>query len=388
MEEVISKNNIDSPKSIFDEAVLNYANGNTKSATQLILGAIFESAKNKNPKLAADKEYRKNWVLALDMFQASKNKENFDTFALFYSRFFNVTPPVFDQNFANNKNSGEYVGRSNLNIDIKISDISKSKIEDFESATIENKTGLINFSRSSINIDDEGTLEKLYLLRNAMRNIRESKIQCIIMGETHFIKEVENIISEIEVFYAGKLHDIPKINQVYWLFLCEIYQWLGMKEKFEHLSLSYSNIFNITPPAFNSEQIMEQSEKSHGNDIFSFNKTSNVLTFYGELTSLESEKIISAISSKVEKMKNENNSNGRPLIIDFNDVIKVDYMLATQLAVYLNKELDGENVNTSIINKRSIIIKSPFEFIIRLFDITGVSNYITYRERNRNIINK
>lgn len=49
MEELVQKTTIDTPKSIFDEAVLYYANGNTKSATQLILGAIFESAKNKNP---------------------------------------------------------------------------------------------------------------------------------------------------------------------------------------------------------------------------------------------------------------------------------------------------------------------------------------------------
>lgn len=388
MEELVQKTTIDTPKSIFDEAVLYYANGNTKSATQLILGAIFESAKNKNPKLAADKEYKKNWVLALDMFQASKNKENFDTFALFYSKFFNVTPPVFDQNFSNNKNSAEHVGRSNLNIDIKISDISKSKIEDFENATITNKTGLINFSRSSINVNDEGTLEKLYLLRNAMRNIRESKIQCIIMGETVFIGEVENIINEIEVSYAGRLNEIPKINQVYWLFLCEIYQWLGVKDKFEKLSLNYSNIFNITPPAFNPNQIMEQSEKQHDNDICDFNKSTNTLTFYSSLTSLESEKVISIISAQVEKMKNYDDKNNKPLILDFNSVVRIDYMLATQLAAYLNKELDGDDVDINIINKKSIIIKSPFEFIIRLFDITGVSNYITYRERNRNIINK
>lgn len=388
MEELVQKTTIDTPKSIFDEAVLYYANGNTKSATQLILGAIFESAKNKNPKLAADKEYKKNWVLALDMFQASKNKENFDTFALFYSKFFNVTPPVFDQNFSNNKNSAEHVGRSNLNIDIKISDISKSKIEDFENATITNKTGLINFSRSSINVNDEGTLEKLYLLRNAMRNIRESKIQCIIMGETVFIGEVENIINEIEVSYAGRLNEIPKINQVYWLFLCEIYQWLGAKDKFEKLSLNYSNIFNITPPAFNPNQIMEQSEKQHDNDICDFNKSTNTLTFYSSLTSLESEKVISIISAQVEKMKNYDDKNNKPLILDFNSVVRIDYMLATQLAAYLNKELDGDDVDINIINKKSIIIKSPFEFIIRLFDITGVSNYITYRERNRNIINK
>lgn len=387
MEELVQKKNIDTPKSIFDEAVLYYANGNTKSATQLILGAIFESAKNKSQKLTSDKEYKKNWVLALDMFQASRNKENFDTFALFYSKFFNVTPPVFDQNFSNNKNIAEHVGRSNLNIDIKISDISKSKIEDFESATITNKTGLINFSRSSINVKEDGTLEKLYLLRNAMRNIRESKIQCIIMGETVFISEVESIINEIEVSYAGRLNDIPKINQVYWLFLCEIYQWLGLKDKFEKLSLNYSNIFNITPPAFNPEQIMEQSEKQQDNEIFDFNKSTNTLTFYNLLTSLETEKVISIISSQVEKMKSYGEKN-KPLIIDFNNVIRVDYMLATQLAAYLNKELDGEDVDINIINKKSIIIKSPFEFIIRLFDITGVSNYITYRERNRNIINK
>lgn len=380
MEELKTKTTA-SPKSIFEEVVLTYSSGNYKAATNLILGAVLESSKVKNKDLS-DKS-KKQWLLALDMFQATKNSEYFNKLSLFYSKYFSVTPPVFDEyiSYAKKRNH-EYIGRSNLNIDIKISEINISKIEDFEIATISNKSGLINFSRSSIIPEEEGTEEKIFLLRNAMRNIRESNVSCVIMGETDFILKIENIVLELEKKYKGKEFEIPKTSIVYWLFLCEIYQWLGYKEKFEALSLKYSNIFNITPPAFNEQQTMSQYEKKEENDFFDFNKKTQTLTFYGSLNSLDAEKFINILSTHIDKIKNNDHTTN--ITIDLNYVTNIDYMLATQLALFLSKEFDSENNNNEKIKKSNIIIKNPFEFIIRLFDITGVSSYITYKERNRN----
>lgn len=370
-------------KTNFEEAIMQYARGNDKIATQLTLSTILESSKSGNdPETLKIAENKKNWFLVFDMFQALKKENNSNKLALFYSNFFKTTPPVYDPNFLSSVVEHDNLGRTNLNIDISISNITESKIQDFEISSIKNKTCLINFSRSSVEEDNPNTLKKLYSLRNAMKNIRINKVDGVIMGESDFIQEVLKIIKKIEVNYAGKEDQINKLNQVYWLFLCEVYQWLGEENEFNKLSYNYTKLFKITPPAFNKDFVMKRSEQ--------YNKSNkqngtNRIVLSGDIDKNQMFKIVKNVKAQIDKINMvSNEADYIPNIyLDFSNVTRVDYEAALEFVNFLNQEFEG--VVDNKINKNKFIIENPFEFIIRLFDIIGASNYVTYRERNRNI---
>lgn len=391
MTDISDNKKLATPRSSIEEAVLSYANGQSKNAIQLILTTIYEHANKSNKDNVVSQEIinnKHNWLLALDMLQATKNQQYFDSFADHYSNFFRITVPVYNNNFLSSHDNFEQIGRTSLNIDINISDINKSKIEDFEYSSIKNKTCVINFSRSSIDATNKETMKKLYLLRNAMKKIRENNVNGVIMGETDFNMKILKIIKDLQVKFLGNEDTIKNQEQVYWLFMMEMHQWLGEEEEFESLSLDYSKIFHITPPAYNPDQIMQRSESKTSHENIYFDKKSDTIVLSHDITQTDMNKVIDILRDQIEKVISENDNEedilGANITIDLNNVIRMDYAAASNLAIFLSQEFE-ENIDLQT-RKNKIIFKNAFEFIIRLFDMSGVSNYITYNERNRNII--
>lgn len=377
-------NEIEKSRTSFDEAVLSYANGDSKKATQHVLATILtilEKAKNTNTSHSNEiLQNKKNWILVLDMFQALKLKEKFNVFSFHYANFFHITPPTYNENY-NLNDLPEQVGRTNLNINIDISEINESKIFDFEESSIQNKTCLINFSRSVINPNNKNTLMKLYILNKTMVKIRESGANGVILGETDFLTSLKKIIKQIEVDYSGKEDEIPKVNKFYWLFTCELYQWLGFKQEFEDLSAQYSKIFKITPPAFFDDGVMKkQGVENKDADMYIEDKT-RIIKIEKDILTNNVEKLLKLIKVEINNISKDDDNERKIIIIDFKNISRIDFNSASTIAMFLSKEFESNNY----LNKHKIIIRSPFEFIIRLFDITGVSNYVTYQERNRNI---
>lgn len=392
MSEEEMNNNMNKVKNNFDEAVLTYSNGKIIESTYIVLATIVENAKILKDKSASKEQIafstsiakeRKNWLLALDMLQASKEKDKFETFSLYYADYFKLTAPVYNESVFNNDNYDQG-SRTTLNIDIKISDINNSKIAYFESSAIENKSCLIDFSRSSIEPENPETLKKLFVLRKSLIKIRKSGATAVIMGENDFLFKLNKIIKSIEVEFADKEDSIPKIEKLYWLFTCELYQWLGKKEEFEELSLQYSRLFKITPPSYEDDQIMNIQNINKNEDSIYLDQKKNKINLPNEITTVEIDKLIKIIKNQIDKIRISNDEIIKPIILDFNNVLRFDFNSSTKLSAFLNKEYeDNEESENNNLNKNKIIIKNPFEFIIRLFDMTGVSNYVTFNERNR-----
>lgn len=341
---------LDAAKSVIDDAAIYYSNGENRRATELLI---------KRLNAVEGKVEKQEWYMILDAYQATGQQVNFEKLADLFSKFWGISPPAWDDKTSDSVNK-DVMGRSNLNIDGSISDLKIEKLRDFFDASKSSGSCKIDFSRCKILFDDDEKEEKLEYLLNTMIKIRKHKLKGLIMGDSNFIDTLLDFIAKVKLS-----NDIEDKYKVFWLILCELYQWHGQQEDFENIALEYSSLYKCSPPSFEERFIMQNTTVLDDSDLFLINDEGFIET--DRIIDRQNvDKLISLFESSLE-------SKGE---ISFNlkFIQRIDYYSATVIAEFLNQKQ---------VEKDKVFFYMPIEIIITLFDITGVSNYVTYIPRKR-----
>lgn len=341
---------LDAAKSVIDDAAIYYSNGEHKKATELLIKRL------NNVEGKVDKQ---EWYMILDSYQSTDQQVNFEKLADLFSKFWNISPPAWDVKTNDNANK-DVMGRSNLNIDGSISELKIEKLKDFFEATKISGSCRIDFSRAKILFEDEEKEEKIEHLLNTMIKIKKNKFKGLIMGDSSFIDSLLDFSTKVRLG-----NNIKDEYKVYWLMLCELYQWHGLQDNFEDVALEYALLFKCSPPSFDENQTMQNTSVLDDSDLFFIEKNGLI----------ETDRIIDR--QNIDKLMNlfETSLENRDEInFNLKYIQRIDYYSATVIAEFLNqKSLD----------KNKVFFNMPIEIIITLFDITGVSNYVTYIPRKR-----
>lgn len=341
---------LDAAKSVIDDAAVYYSNGENRRSTELL---------TKRLNALEGKVDKQEWYMILDAYQATGQQVNFEKLADLFSKFWGMSPPAWDDKTSDNINK-DVMGRSNLNIDGSISDLKIEKLKDFFDASKSSGSCRIDFSRCKVIFEDEEKEEKLEHLKNTMIKIRKNKLKGLIMGDSSFIDTLLDFISKIKLS-----NNIKNEYKVFWLMLCELYQWHGQQDEFENIALEYSLLYECSPPSFENKFIMQNTTVLDDADLF----------FINDEGIIETDRIIDRqnVNKLIALFENSIESKGE---INFNlkFIQRIDYYSATVIAEFLNQKE---------IEKEKVLFSMPIEIIITLFDMTGVSNYVTYIPRKR-----
>lgn len=339
---------LDVSKNVLEEAAIYFANGNPNKSIEVLVARLNESSGQ------VDKN---EWYMIFDAYQATGQQARFEKLALFFSSLFNTSPPSWEAFEQGSKKNRDAMGRSALNIDGSISDLQEEKIKDFVLASKESKTCRIDFSRIKLLDNDIYLEESLQRLLKMMYEIKKNKVTGQIMGDMNFI----NILIE-NITYFKEHKDFSEKNKVYWLILCELYQWHGKEDEFEELALDYAMSFEESPPSYLEQHVMKNNFETDD----SYLDDEGFINIDTIVDRQNIDKLIACIDEQLKLTEK--------VIINFKYITRLDFYAAGELAKYLG------NLG---INSSRIIIRYPIELIITLFDITGVSSFVSYIHRKR-----
>lgn len=339
---------LDISKNVLEEAAIYFANGNPSKSIEVLVARLNESSGQ------VDKN---EWYMIFDAYQATGQQSRFEKLALFFSSLFDTSPPSWEAFNQGDKKNRDAMGRSALNIDGSISDLQDEKIKDFLSASKESKTCRIDFSRIKLLENDEQLEESLIRLLKMMYEIKKNRIMGQIMGDMNFISLLKDNIA-----YFKENNDFSDKNKCYWLILCELYQWHGKEDEFEDLALDYAMSFEESPPSYLERHVMKTTIETDDEYL----DDDGFISADSIIDRQNIEKLISHIDEQLKLTEK--------VTVNFKYVNRLDFYAAGELAKYLG--------NLGIDNTR-IIIRFPLELIITLFDITGVSSFVSYIHRKR-----
>lgn len=341
------KKNIDIPlpniffKDIVEEAVVHYANGNIKTATDSLVYRLNEK------KGRVDES---EWYMILDSYQSTNKKVNFEKLCSLFTHVFKLSPPMWQEyNLYKNNDHQEL-----LNIDCDMNDISSERIDYMVENSIKLKSCCIDFSRTSINTDDSDSI--IRNLAKKMEQIRLNKtIEVSLVGDSNIIQILKNKIENIpkeDITHAEK-------NKGYWLLLMEIYNWTEHLEEFEELSIAFSFLFRESPPTY-TDLYKNNSKKE--NIGFSDNILPPQIIDNQNINELISQ-IKACVSKHIIK-------------INFKEVIRINYQASITFAEFIKNFCENNP-------EKKIFILEPIEMIKYLFNMVGISHFVKLTTRKR-----
>jgi anti-anti-sigma regulatory factor len=219
---------------VYEDAAVLYANGNDRDAEHL-LATVFDDPAN-----AAGEGL---WMMLLDLYRLTGQREKFDARVIDYARRFERSPPPWDDlSLQSMKRGGDSAPLFNL-----IGTLSVQTGQQLQQiCSIGRKGGAIRVDVGKLRaVDDEGC----GLLKNALAQLVSDRVKVSVFGAA---KLVTLLSGKIEAGVAEK-RDI-------WMLLLEMLKYTGESARFEDLAVDYAVTFEVSPPSWESKMPLPSEE--------------------------------------------------------------------------------------------------------------------------------
>lgn len=339
---------LDKTKTILEEAAIFFANGDDKKTIKKLIDHLNDT------KGMVEK---RPWYMLLDAYQVTDQQEYFEKLANFFSIRFQTSPPAWIPNAFGNGSAGNTMGRNAISIEGSPALIHEDKIKDFLAMSKEAGNSRIDLSRMKISEDDDDILEGIKKIYFVLSKTRSLKIPVQLMGDAHLIEKIYTLLGELEKEPIAE-------HKVIWLLLLEILQWRGEEEKFEDVAIRYAVSYEESPPGYSKKDIITPDIVEHVEDKFLSDEGKIIPENIIDIRNIDK------LNKQIEEVAKQQNQ----IVIDFQNVIRMDYYASGNFASFLEK---------SGIDKQRIFIEGATELIILLSEITGASEFITFLPRKK-----
>ena len=214
----------------FEQAARLKSEGQTEQACRML-----EAAMQAGEDFGKDTEPA--WSLLLDLYQATGQRQAFETRALEFATRFEKSPPAWVEQKAAGATAaaGKLVSASLAGtLNARVEEPLKQVLRVCAKAPVR-----IDLTRIA-DADDKGCA----LLLAALDTCRKTKGQCLLAGAGHLAE-----------LLAARTQPGVRDNEHAWLLLLELYQRLGREAAFEDAAVAYAVSFEVSPPSWESARV-------------------------------------------------------------------------------------------------------------------------------------
>ena len=348
--EAVSKNSHPTPKlpesaGEAGEAAALFASDETKQAIDLLVTHLNKTSGRAPAEI---------WFMLMDAYQALNQQAAFEKSAALFAQCFKTSPPSWEPALASSKPQN-VMGRNVLIVEGLPSMVHAEKLKDFVAASRETKQAKLDLSRARLDEDGDRRSTDLQMLLALMRRLRRYQVQTLLMGENQLVEVLRTVIQK----------DLVAVHpDLYWELLLEFLQWRGQEDAFDDLALAYARRFGKSAPGYDPEGVV-----AHAPD-----DVSAPTHVPADATLVPSEVIedreMDRLCADIQSVFRKETS----VRLNFHGVRRVTFDAGLALASCLSA-LD--------LNPAQVVVASPSQLVIGLFDITGVSGLVRYEKRRR-----
>lgn len=304
---------------LYEEAAILYANGNAREAQSML-----EASTNDVDVVAGIGL----WMMLLDLYQLTGQRECFEAKVLDYARRFERSPPPWvDLSGSSPSPSRKGEAIPLINLSGKLCSQSSQQFQQLR--LIGHRSGALRIDLRRVkSIDDDGC----HLLTDMARFFARERVKFFMLNAAQLAGLLK---SQVQTGVAE--------GQERWLTLLEVLQHTGDQEQFEELAIDYAVTFEESPPSWEGREpplvVVPVAGKSRAPD----NKSSSSgLVLEGELNSASSDSIRNLAASVHE---------GRSMDVDCSRLRRMDFVSAGILFNVLStlhkqgKQVSLRNVN-------------------------------------------
>ncbi|MBR0566731.1 STAS domain-containing protein [Azoarcus sp. L1K30] len=248
---------------IYEEAAVLYANGNVAEAERVLNSVLDDSANTAGEGL---------WMMLLDLYRLTGQRERFESRVLDYATRFERSPPPWeDLSCQPEKRRSEVAPLVNL-----AGNLSGQAATQFQQiCVIGRKSGAIRIDLGRLRaVDETGSS----LLSKALAQLASDHVRVSLLNAAQLV----NMLSGQVV--AGR-----NDNRDTWLLMLELLQYTGEHERFEDLAVDYAVTFEESPPSW--EYKAQQQAAVAATALDAAVTDDDAFRFEGELTGASNDAI-------------------------------------------------------------------------------------------------
>nr|WP_211163262.1 STAS domain-containing protein [Aromatoleum diolicum] len=304
---------------VYEEAAVLYANGSDSEA-ELVLNAVLDTQ--------ATQAGEGLWMMLLDLYRLTGQRQRFETRVLDYAtRFERSPPPWHDLSSAVERPRSHVAPLVNLSGSLS----GQAAAQFGQIAIIGKKSGAIRIDLGRLrSVDGTGCT----LFRGVLRELAAERVKVSLLNGSQLVDML-----------AGQVQPGKAEGRDVWLLLLEMLQHTGEQERFEELAVEYAVTFEESPPSWEPRAEQLASSTATHEVVLDLDAPSHEFTLEGELTSTGVEKIrkLAAHASGLQKVDVD---CGQLRRIDFVSAGTLFNILATLQAQ--GKQVVLRNVNAMV----------------------------------------
>lgn len=388
------KYEIDTPtvqgRDIREEATMLYAAGKDRRAIDAILGHLHATRGQCDQTV---------WMLLLDLYQLTDQREAFDKLAAYFSKQFGASPPAWIEAPHKGRDSR---GRNALVIDGSIALLSQKRIIEVFAEAKTHQFVRLDLSRAQLTGQDwdddskdrDDGLVGLNRLVGLMGDLRKARVPALLMGETHLMN---TLADGLALLAAGRVRPETRnsppsghnnqsdqsdqsdqgndeLERLDWWrqrvaaeqrFVLEVLQWRGDETAFEARAEVFAQVLGLSPPDYDQGgaiarmPVAQVEDDQHHRLDEGFVEDGYEASPSWQSADVVDQDEINRWTSRIRYLL-EQQGLAR---IDCAGVVRVSYEAATGLAGFLHRTSS---------NKDAIVFDRMSLMLWTLFEMTGV----------------
>jgi anti-anti-sigma regulatory factor len=301
---------------VFEDAAVLFANGKDRDAEHLLAAVLDDPANTAGEGL---------WMMLLDLYCLTGQREKFDVRVIDYARRFERSPPPWeDLSLQSTKRRGNAVPLFNLTGALA----APTSVQLQQLCSIGRKGGAIRIDLGKLrSVEDEGCT----LLKNALAQLAADRVKVTVLGAAKLV-----------TLLSGKVEAGVAEKQDIWMLLLEMLKYTGESARFEDLAVDYAVTFEVSPPSWESKvplpseeaALAEMPERSEGEYYLE-----------GEVTGSSNEMI---------RKLTEFGAGRQTVVVECNQLRRLDFVAAGSLFNVL-ASLQAQGKTAQLINVSAMI---------------------------------
>jgi anti-anti-sigma regulatory factor len=278
---------------VYEEAAVLYANGNDRDAESM-LTTVFDDPKNTVGEGL--------WMMLLDLFRLTGQKEKFEARVIDYARRFERSPPPWeDLSLQSRKRLGDSVPL--INITGALSAQTAQQLQQI--CSIGRKGGAIRIDLGKLrSADDAGCA----LFKQALAQLTSDRVRLTVLNAT-----------KLATLLNGKIEVGVAKNRDLWILLLEMLKYTGESARFEDLAVDYAVTFEESPPSWESKVPLPSEEAAAAESV---ERGEEEFSFEGE---------ISGSSGEAIRKLTEFAADRQVVVVDCASLRRMDFVAAGSL---------------------------------------------------------
>lgn len=252
----------------YEEAAVLYANGSMAEA-EAVLNVVIDSQ--------AVRAGEGLWMMLLDLYRLTGQRQRFETRVLDYATRFERSPPPWSDLSSAEDKSPRSRSAPLVNLSGNLTGQAASQFEQI--VVVGKKSGAIRIDLARLRSLDAGGCT---LFRGALRDLAAERAKISLLNG-----------AQLAEILAGQVKPGQADSRDMWLLLLELLQHLGDQERFENLAIDYAITFEESPPSWEArtEQLSVASASHEVAVDLEAAAAASEFSLEGELTSASVEKI-------------------------------------------------------------------------------------------------